>query len=88
MPEAHADIVMRKLAKARVGDRKVVVDFADREPQAVGAGTHKERRRRAVDASAVEGRKGGKPHRKEQPEFVPMKKKARKADDWKQFFED
>ena len=88
VPEAHADIVMRKLAKARVGDRKVVVDFADREPQAVGAGTHKERRRRAVDASAVEGRKGGKPHRKEQPEFVPMKKKARKADDWKQFFED
>ena len=88
VPEAHADIVMRKLAKARVGDRKVVVDFADREPQAVGAGTHKERRRRAVDASAVEGRKGGKPRRKEQPEFVPMKKKARKADDWKQFFED
>ncbi len=88
VPEAHADIVMRKLAKARVGDRKVVVDFADCEPQAVGAGTHKERRRRAVDASAVEGRKGGKPRRKEQPEFVPMKKKARKADDWKQFFED
>ncbi|MBQ5835171.1 MAG: DEAD/DEAH box helicase [Bacteroidaceae bacterium] len=88
VPEAHADIVMRKLAKARVGDRKVVVDFADRELQAVGAGTHKERRRRAVDASAVEGRKGGKPRRKEQPEFVPMKKKARKADDWKQFFED
>ena len=88
VPEAHADIVMRKLAKARVGDRKVVVDFADREPQVVGAGTHKERRRRAVDASAVEGRKGGKPRRKEQPEFVPMKKKARKADDWKQFFED
>ena len=88
VPEAHADIVMRKLAKASVGDRKVVVDFADREPQAVGAGTHKERRRRAVDASAVEGRKGGKPRRKEQPEFVPMKKKARKADDWKQFFED
>ncbi len=88
VPEAHADIVMRKLAKARVGDRKVVVDFADREPQAVGAGTHKERRRRAVDASALEGRKGGKPRRKEQPEFVPMKKKARKADDWKQFFED
>ena len=88
VPEAHADIVMHKLAKARVGDRKVVVDFADREPQAVGAGTHKERRRRAVDASAVEGRKGGKPRRKEQPEFVPMKKKARKADDWKQFFED
>lgn len=88
VPEAHADIVMRKLAKARVGDRKVVVDFADREPQAVGAGTHKERRRRAVDALAVEGRKGGKPRRKEQPEFVPMKKKARKADDWKQFFED
>lgn len=88
VPEAHADIVMRKLAKARVGDRKVVVDFADREPQAVGAGTHKERRRRAVDASAVEGRKGGKPRRKEQPEFVPMKKKARKADDWKHFFED
>lgn len=88
VPEAHADIVMRKLAKARVGDRRVVVDFADREPQAVGAGTHKERRRRAVDASAVEGRKGGKPRRKEQPEFVPMKKKARKADDWKQFFED
>ena len=88
VPEAHADIVMRKLAKARVGDRKVVVDFADREPQAVGAGTHKERRRRAVDTSAVEGRKGGKPRRKEQPEFVPMKKKARKADDWKQFFED
>lgn len=88
VPEAHADIVMRKLAKARVGDRKVVVDFADREPQAVGAGTHKERRRRAVDALAVEGRKGGKSRRKEQPEFVPMKKKARKADDWKQFFED
>lgn len=88
VPEAHADIVMRKLAKARVGDRKVVVDFADREPQVVGAGTHKERRRRAVGTSPAEGRKGGKQRRKEQPEFVPMKKKARKADDWKQFFED
>lgn len=88
VPEAHADIVMRKLAKARVGDRKVVVDFAEREPQTVGAGTHKERRRRAVEALAAEGRKGGKQRRKEQPEFVPMKKKARKADDWKQFFED
>lgn len=88
VPEAHADIVMRKLAKARVGDRKVVVDFADREPQVVGAGTHKERRRRAVGSSPAEGRKGGKLRRKEQPEFVPMKKKARKADDWKQFFED
>ncbi|EJX00405.1 DEAD/DEAH box helicase domain-containing protein [gut metagenome] len=47
VPEQDAERVLQKMAKATVGDRKVVVDSADREPVAVGAGTHKERRRRA-----------------------------------------
>ena len=47
VPEADADMVLKKMAKATVGDRKVVVDAAENEPQSVGAGTHKERRRRS-----------------------------------------
>ena len=46
VPEADADMVLKKMSKATVGERKVVVDSAENEPQSVGAGTHKERRRR------------------------------------------
>ena len=46
VPEQDAEMVLKKMTKATVGDRKVVVDSADHEPQSVGAGTHKERRRR------------------------------------------
>jgi len=86
VPEQYAEIVMRKVSKARVGDRKVVVDLAERTPQAVGAGTHKERRRRPADGAErkpfakKKGRKGGA----EQPEYVPAKEKKR--EDWRQFF--
>ena len=58
VPEADADMVLKKMSKASVGDRKVVVDSADHEPQAVGAGTHKERRRPAKDIEVKGDRRG------------------------------
>lgn len=58
VPEEDADMILKKMSKATVGDRKVVVDAADREPQSVGAGTHKERRRPAKTAEVRSDSRG------------------------------
>ncbi len=36
VPEENAQLVINKMARAKVGERKVVVDYADRAPQAGG----------------------------------------------------
>ena len=61
VPEKDAEMVLKKMTKATVGDRKVVVDSADHEPQSVGAGTHKDRRRRpSKDIEVKNDRRGMK----------------------------
>ncbi len=69
--EEHAKLVISKMAKAKIGDRKVVVDYADRSPQGAAPASPKERRKaqRAPKGKAEE-----------------RKKRSSKKDDWKQFF--
>lgn len=75
VPEENAQIVMRKMAKAKVCERRVVVDFADREQG--GGNSERPARKRAF--------KGGKKERDDK-NFAPRGKK--KKDNWRQFFED
>lgn len=75
VPEENAQIVMRKMAKAKVGERRVVVDFADREQG--GGNSERPARKRAF--------RGGKKERDDK-NFAPRGKK--KKDNWRQFFED
>ena len=86
VPEADAPLVMHKMAKAKVGDRKVVVDSADREPQAFGGGARRPARRHEAegDADRRSARKGGKARRPDDEEFA---KPSHRKDDWRKFFE-
>ncbi len=98
VPEEDAAEVMHKMAKAKIGERKVVVDNADRTEQG-GAGQEKKgkktgRKPRQYEVDATPGAlksawkaerkaaKGKKKRRKENEFEVPSKKK----DDWRQFF--
>lgn len=87
VPEQYAEIVIRKVSKAKVGDRKVVVDLAERTPQPVGGGTHKERRRRPAEGAEKKpfAKKKGRKNGEAQPEYAPNK--GKKHDDWRKFFE-
>ena len=75
VPEQDADMVLKKMAKASVGDRKVVVDSADHEPQSAGAGIHKERRRRSDKEIEVKGDR-----REMKAEWKAERKSDRKSD--------
>ena len=54
VPEADAEMVMKKMAKAQVGDRRVVIDSAERE-----ASSPKEQRRRK-ESKEIEVKSGGR----------------------------
>lgn len=91
VPEQDAEMVLRKMSKAMVGDRRVVVDDAERS-QPDGEGKERRHRQRggSADKSARKekapkkgGRKGG---RYEDAEL--FEKPSKKKDDWKQFFQD
>ena len=86
VPEADAPLVMQKMSKAKVGDRRVVVDSADREPGSHAGGARRGARRRDFDGEAGRRpeRKGGKPRRHEAAEAEGG---SGKKDDWRQFFE-
>ena len=97
VPEADADFVLKKMSKASVGDRKVVVDWAERTDGGDKKTDRKERRRTERNEAARKersdkkekrerrekkgGRKGG---RYEEAEH--FEKGAKKKDDWRQFF--
>ena len=100
VPSEDAALVMSKMKRAKVGDRKVVVDNADRTETAAAdkkraKGKPGNRRAYADVADAQQVRKQFKAEkrakRKKQneaakPDYVPSKK-AHKKDDWRQFFE-
>ena len=87
VPEGEADYVMKKMGKARVGDRQVVVDLADREP-GKGASAGRGPRRAAelkADRPAWKERKGGRRGgRYEEAEL--WEKSSKDQEDWRQFF--
>lgn len=76
VPEEQAPEVLKKMAKAKVGDRKVVVDGAERE----GSADSRDRRKHA-DRNAA-GRRG---RRADNAESDQSRRRGR--DDWKKFFE-
>ncbi len=93
VPEENAKIVIAKMSKAKVGDRKVVVDYADRAPSVDGTPMKKERRKaqhapakNAKDASGKGGKKQGKKSRRGDDADEFRREKKHKKDDWKQFF--
>ena len=100
VPSEDAALVMSKMKRAKVGDRKVVVDNADRTETAAAdkkRSKGKPGNRRAyadvVDAQQVRQQfkaekraKRKKQNEAAKPDYVPSKK-VHKKDDWRQFFE-
>ena len=90
VPEEQAEPVMGKMAKAKVGERRVVVDFADRADGKADSGAHnpKARTRRNEDRYA-ESRKKSKPKARKNAERREQNDKEQRfgKDDWKQFFD-
>lgn len=87
VPEAEASLVIQKMAKAKVGERRVVVDSAEREQASAGNRGGKERHGRTkrfeADASPRDMKKKWK--KEAAPEREGKKKK--RHEDWRQFFE-
>ena len=90
VPEGDAEYVMRKMAKAKVGDRRVVVDSADRQGESADRQRPNRAARRAErfggqrheDYSQRKGgRKGGRYADADQFE------KPGRDNDWRQFFD-
>ena len=90
VPEGDAEYVMRKMAKAKVGDRRVVVDSADREGEAADRPRPNRAARRAERfagqkrddfAQRKGGRKGGRYADADQFE------KPKRDNDWRRFFD-
>lgn len=90
VPEEQAELVMGKMAKAKVGERRVVVDFADRADGKADSGAHgpKGRARRNEDRYA-DSRKKSKPKARKNAERREQNDKEQRfgKDDWKQFFD-
>lgn len=76
VPEASADLVLKKMSKAVVGNRQVVVDDADR--------TGDKPARRAARRDKSEDRR---PSRRVAAEKASGGRRKYGKDDWKQFFE-
>ena len=90
VPEEQAELVMGKMAKAKVGERRVVVDFADRADGKADSGAHgpKGRTRRNEERYA-DSRKKSKPKARKNAERREQNDKEQHfgKDDWKQFFD-
>lgn len=83
VPEDAVDRVLRGMRRARVGDRRVVVDFADREDQQATAPSQRERKGNARH-TAYGPPEHFKVRRADRPGESGNKKKP---DDWRQFFQ-
>lgn len=77
VPEAEVNRIMRGMRRARVGDRRVVIDFADREDQArTPAPFGPKRQKRDKKAPRTKAEKRSAP-----------KENGPKYNDWRQFFQ-
>ena len=90
VPEEQAELVMGKMAKAKVGERRVVVDFADRDDGKADSGAHGPRgRTRRNEDRYADSRKKSKPKARKNAERREQNDKEQRfgKDDWKQFFD-
>ncbi len=95
VPTEDAEEVLSKMKRVKVGDRKVVVDQAERADAPAANVPAKRRGSRRTYAEAANAQamkqqwkaeKKAKKKAKKQEEYVPAKK-SQKKDDWRQFFE-
>ncbi len=100
IPTEDVPEVMSKMKRAKAGDRKVVVDYADRTGGGEGGPRRKERRgatrtyaeaadprqmKRGWKNEAKKERKGGRKQRRD--DAADFGKPSKKDDDWRQFFQ-
>lgn len=86
VPEEQAPEVLKKMAKAKVGDRKVVVDGAERESSADSRDRRKHADRNAVGRRGA-ARKGDERRGRRADNGESDQSHRRGRDDWKKFFE-
>ena len=80
------DLVLKKMAKAKVGDRKVVVDGAERESSADSRDRRKHADRNAAGRRGA-ARKGDERRGRRADNADSDQSRRRGRDDWKKFFE-
>lgn len=100
IPTEDVPEVMSKMKRAKAGDRKVVVDYADRTGGGDGGSHRKERRgtgrtyaeaadprqmKRGWKNEAKKERKGGRKQRRD--DASDFEKPSKKNEDWRQFFQ-
>lgn len=101
VPEEDAALVLSKMKRVKVGDRKVVVDRAEQVDEATSSSDKRKERSSRRNASRHTYAQPADPremkaqwraekksarNKKKQPAYEPAKKKGKK-DDWRQFFE-
>lgn len=100
VPEEDAQLVLSKMKRVKVGDRKVVVDMAERVEDGETTDKRKDRSSRRTSSHRTyaeqpdpremkaqwRAEKKNSRGKKKQKAYEPAKKKTKK-DDWRQFFE-
>lgn len=100
VPEEDAQLVLSKMKRVKVGDRKVVVDMAERVEDGETTDKRKDRSSRRTSSRRTyaeqpdpremkaqwRAEKKNSRGKKKQKAYEPAKKKTKK-DDWRQFFE-
>ncbi len=84
VPEESAELVMRKMAKAKLGERRVVVDNAEREGGKERRRSERPERNERPKKAWKEKKGGRKGGRYEDADKFDTKRKTK--DDWKKFF--
>ncbi len=84
VPEESAELVMRKMAKAKLGERRVVVDNAEREGGKERRRSERPERNERPKKAWKEKKGGKKGGRYEDADKFDTKRKTK--DDWKKFF--
>lgn len=86
VPEDDAEMVIAKMAKAKVGERRVVVDWADRNEGSPEPSRPQRKGRRFDDAPRAFDKSGTPKKKKKHAESEHRQPKYTK-DDWRKFFE-
>ena len=89
VPEGDAEIVLKKMRRAKVGDRPVVVDNADRDASATEERRGRKQAGKGRGERGTRGERFDKPRKRRSEETAAKrsKKKNNKEADWRKFFE-
>ena len=89
VPEGEAEIVLKKMRRAKVGDRPVVVDNADRDASATEERRGRKQAGKGRGERSARGERFDKPRKRRSDETAAKrsKKKNNKEADWRKFFE-